>query len=100
MPDLEAISRLETAIWPDVLGGNPKAIDTAIKILEYKAEALGLKPPPPDALCAHTRRRHEGEPIGVHCQLAHGHPGCHRYPKETHPSLPHDCPACNCANAD
>lgn len=31
-------------------------------------------------LCPHTLARHEGEPIGVHCQLPHGHQGIHQYP--------------------
>lgn len=46
MPVFEAADRLEAATWPAVLGGDPEAINTALKIMAHRAKMAGMNSTP------------------------------------------------------
>jgi hypothetical protein len=39
---VDELDRLQTVVWPAVISGDPKAIDTALKVMARKAKCLGL----------------------------------------------------------
>lgn len=40
--ELARLDVLQRAIWPEAMGGSPRAIETALKILDRRAKLLGL----------------------------------------------------------
>lgn len=43
--ELDRLDRLQAAVWGEAMTGNPKAIETALKILDRRAKYLGLDSP-------------------------------------------------------
>lgn len=40
--ELEKLGMLQQAIWPDAMNGEPRAVDSAVKIVMARAKLLGL----------------------------------------------------------
>ena len=43
--ELDRLDRLQAAVWNEAMTGNPRAIETALKILDRRAKYLGLDAP-------------------------------------------------------
>jgi hypothetical protein len=52
--EVERCDRLQLAVWADAIGGNLKAIETCLRVMERRARLLGLDQSPELALQLNT----------------------------------------------